>query len=66
MTPHNFDIIHCQHCKDIIALLAQRGIVHRFKLVCQHCAYENVIYPPKQRIDIVQERVYTEVELVRV
>lgn len=62
---HQLDTIHCQHCKAIIALVAQRAIVHRFKLRCTHCDYENAIQPPKkqQHLDIVEQQAYTLAEV---
>lgn len=61
MSTHALDTIRCKHCDAIVALLARAAIVGRCKLVCLHCQYENVYYPPRERpIDVPLVISYTE------
>jgi phage FluMu protein Com len=45
------DILRCKHCGREVAQIPRLAIVHRFKLCCPHCQYENIIRPPKRMLD---------------
>jgi phage FluMu protein Com len=47
----SFEALRCKHCDAIVAELPRAAIVHRFKLRCPHCAYENIIRPPDRDLD---------------